>query len=238
MDNFIDIKSSNRNMEIYRVMSINRLIDMLENKENALVKPELWDDPFENFILNIPITDKNGITSKSPLRKRAYGQCWTKTTESDAIWRIYAPHHDGVKIRTTVKKLHKSLHEAQSKNANISSYIGEVKYYKNDEIENLVRDRLAQKSKFKGSIGQARSLLFKRYAFKYEKEIRLIYLDPNNKINPSIYSYPCDILSLIDSITFDPRMNLSVFNIYKKHIKDLGFKGRIIRSNLYNAPNF
>jgi len=218
-------------------MSIDRLIDMFDNHENTLVKPALWDDPFENFILNILVKSKDGSISKSPLRNRAYGQCWTKTTESDAIWRIYAPKHDGVKIRTTVKKLFNSLAQSQSKYSGISSYIGQVKYYTQKDISKLVNDRLGQRDKFKGSIGQARSLLFKRYAFEYEREIRLIFLQPNNESNSPLYSYRCDMLSLIDSITFDPRMKESVFNIYKKHIKELGFTGRIIHSGLYKTPN-
>ena len=74
MNNFIGIEPHNHDREIYRVMSINRLISMLENDENTLVRPELWDDPFENFILNIPINNPNGGTSLTPLRKRAYGQ--------------------------------------------------------------------------------------------------------------------------------------------------------------------
>lgn len=219
-------------------MSINRLIGMLENDENTLVKPELWDDPFENFILNIPINNLNGGTYLPPLRKRAFGQCWTKSTESDAMWRIYAPHHDGVKIRTTVKKLHQSLHSSQTKYAKNTCYIGEVKYHSKKDIKNLVLDRLALKNKFNGSIGQARSLLFKRYAFKYEREIRLLFLEPNNKSSSSIYNYSCDMLSLIDSITFDPRMSSAVFNIYKQHIKKLGYSRSIIHSGLYKAPNF
>ena len=219
-------------------MSIDRLIDILENNKNTLVKPELWDDPFENFILNIPIKNPNGGTSLSPLRKRAYGQCWTKTTESDAIWRIYAPRHDGVKIRTTVNKLFNSLKNSQTKYASNSCYIGEVKYHKKEDIKNLVLDRMALRNKFKGSIGQARSLLFKRYAFKHESEIRLLFLEPNNKSRSSIYSYSCDMLSLIDSITFDPRMSPAIFNIYKAHIKKLGYSRRILHSGLYKAPNF
>lgn len=238
MKNYINIRPVSYNKNLYRVMSIDRLIDMLEEDENTLVKPELWDDPFENFILNIPIQKPNGGTSLSPIRNRAYGQCWTKNTESDAMWRIYAPRHDGVKIRATVKKLFQSLHSSQTKYKYNSCYIGSVTYNKKEDIDNLVSDRIALKNKFAGSIGQARSLLFKRYAFKYESEVRLIYLEPNNKSRSSIYSYSCDMLSLIDSITFDPRMSPAVFNIYKEHIKSLGYKRRIIHSGLYKAPSF
>lgn len=108
MNNFIYIKQPDYSTKIYRIFSTNRLIELFEKKENALVKPELWDDPFENFILKIP---EKG--SKSKPNKRGYGQCWTLNFESDAMWRIYSPDKNGVRIQTTIRKLHHSLHSAQ-----------------------------------------------------------------------------------------------------------------------------
>ncbi len=238
MKNYIDIGKQEYSKNIYRVFAIDRLIEMFEEEENALVKPELWDDPFENFILNIPIRHKNGKVSKSTLRKRGYGQCWTLNIESDAMWRIYSPDKNGVKIRTTIRKLFQSLYSAQTSYARISCFIGKVKYYSKKEIEQLVSDRIAVRNQFNGSIGQARSLLFKRKAFKHEKEIRLIYLDPHNQSNSNVYLYPCDPLSLIDRITFDPRMSPRVYNIYKKHLKGIGYQGTLVQSSLYRPPRF
>lgn len=91
MNNFIYIKQPDYSTKIYRIFSTNRLIELFEKKENALVKPELWDDPFENFILKIP---EKG--SKSKPNKRGYGQCWTLNFESDAMWRIYSPDKKGL----------------------------------------------------------------------------------------------------------------------------------------------
>ena len=86
MKNYIDIDQRDQGAKIYRVFTIERLIEMFEQEKNALVKPELWDDPFENFILSIPIRNKDGKVSKSSLRKRGYGQCWTFDGINDYIW--------------------------------------------------------------------------------------------------------------------------------------------------------
>ena len=60
MKNYIDIDQKDYSKRIFRIFSTDRLIEMFEKNENVLVKPELWDDPFENFILNIPL---NGFKS-------------------------------------------------------------------------------------------------------------------------------------------------------------------------------
>lgn len=238
MKNYIDIEQHGYEKKIFRIFSIDRLIEMFEQKKNALVKPELWDDPFENFILNIPVKDKTGKGSKSILRKRGYGQCWTLNVESDAMWRIYSPDKNGVKIQTTIRKLFRSLYSAQTSYASISCYIGKVKYYSNKDIEKLISDRIAGRKQFDGSIGQARSLLFKRWAFRHEKEIRLIFLEPHNQSNSNVYLYPCNPLTFIDRITFDSRMSQRLYEIFKKHLKGIGFQGTLVQSNLYRPPKF
>ncbi len=181
---------------------------------------------------------KTGKEHKSELRNRGYGQCWTLTIESDAMWRIYSPNKNGVKIQTSIRKLFQSLYSAQTSYGTISCFIGKVKYYSKEKIDELVKYRLAGIKQFNGSIGQAQSLLFKRNAFKHEKEVRLIYLDPRNQCDSNVYLYPCDPLSLIDRITFDPRMNPRLFKIYKDHFRAIGYKGPVIQSSLYRPPRY
>ncbi|MGD9368632.1 MAG: DUF2971 domain-containing protein [Desulfobacteraceae bacterium] len=142
--------------------------------------------------------------AESELRNRGYGQCWTLNIESDAMWRIYSPDKNGVKIQTKIRKLFQSLYSAQTSYGTLSCFIGKVDYYPKEKIDKLVEDRLTGKERFDGSIGQARSLLFKRNAFKHENEVRLIYLHPRNQSDSNVYLYHCDPLSLIDRITFDP----------------------------------
>jgi len=50
--NFLNIEEDQKDKLIFRVLSIKRLFELFNNKKNVLVKPKLWDDPFENFIMN------------------------------------------------------------------------------------------------------------------------------------------------------------------------------------------
>lgn len=83
--------------------------------------------------------------------------------------------------------------------------------------------------------GQAQTLLFKRSAFKHENEIRLIF-NSQDKEKSDLYRYPIDPLGLIDDIVFDPRIDYKEFAKYKKDLQKIGFKNRIIKSILYQAP--
>ena len=152
------------------------------------------------------------------------------------MWRIYAPEKNGVKIRTTIRKLYESLNKSSLILPAMSCYIGRVKYYYKKDIEDLISDRIANRNQQKGSVSQAKSLLFKRKAFKHEQEVRLIYLDPQNKSEDEIYQYDCDPFALIDYITFDPRMNSRVYTIFKDHLKNIGYQGAIVQSTLYRSP--
>ena len=49
-DNFINIKPEEYNSPIYRVTTIDRLLDMLKSKNLILRRPKLWEDPFENSL--------------------------------------------------------------------------------------------------------------------------------------------------------------------------------------------
>lgn len=240
MRNYININEREYGRNIYRILTVERLVEMFEQEDNVLVKPALWDDPFENFVLNIPSKGRiSGKAFKSAFRNLLYGQCWTLNMESDAMWRIYSPDKNGVKIQTTILKLFRSLHSIQKKHtANSSCFIGKVNYYSKKKIEQLTSDRMAGRQYLGGNIGNARALLFKRKAFEHEKEIRLIYLDLLNEVNSNIYRYPSDPQLLIDRITFDPRMNPKLYDIYKNHIVGIGYKGTIVQSGLYRSPRF
>ena len=40
------------NTPIYRIFPLDRLLESLKDKQFCLVKPEKWDDPYENVVLN------------------------------------------------------------------------------------------------------------------------------------------------------------------------------------------
>ncbi|WP_144439093.1 hypothetical protein [Lutibacter profundi] len=56
--------------------------------------------------------------------------------------------------------------------------------------------------------------------------------------NPNLYQYLLYPLELIDEIVFDPRIEYSEFKRHKKNLKQFRFNKRIVKSTLYDIPDF
>ena len=121
--NFLNFKSGELDSPIYRVVAEDRLFKLFNDKVNVLVRPKKWDDPFENFIMNSTGLLPNGQKFSVGFRDHFYGQCWTRTRESDAIWRIYSPNKCGARITTTPRKLLTALYNSSGHYASISCFI-------------------------------------------------------------------------------------------------------------------
>lgn len=234
--NYLNLNEKEIDLPIYRVISIERLFELFHDKLNVLVNPKRWDDPFENFMLNSLIQFKSGIKVSIGFKKNLYGQCWTRTRESDAMWRIYSPNKDGVRISSTPRKLFNNLIEISENSKNIDCFIGKVKYYSTPTLKKLLNDN-SHWLIDEGGVGPAQSLLFKRLAFKHENEVRLIY-NSFGKFDQEVMKYEVDPLDFIDDIVFDPRISYDEFARHKKRIKDLNFKKRIFQSALYQIPDW
>jgi len=147
-------------------------------KELAFVTYDMWQDPYEGFVIRAMQTDKgradiikwlkaNNPTEASPemslgildiFRKTVHLQSWTKCPESDALWRIYAHSGNAIRIGTTIKKL-------QS--------IDNVEFFPVEyKSMNLEREL---KRIFVGKDIRFREIFScKRDAFSHEKEFRII----------------------------------------------------------------
>ena len=206
--NFINLKRSELDKPIYRVMPVYRLLECLEQKSLALVEPEKWDDPFENLLLKgfIKHSSTDAITNKI-FRNSVYGQCWTYHRETDAMWRIYSPDKQGVKVKTTIRGLLDSLIYSSGDESSRACYIGKVQYL-------TQKDLVFKLSGISGMYGKnaAESLLYKRTEFKHEREVRLIYTMQSKDIN--IYKFNIEPNDLFNEIVFDPRMNKHIYEAY------------------------
>jgi hypothetical protein len=232
--NYLNLNSEEKNRKIYRVMPIHHLIEVFNNSQNTLSKPRLWDDPFENFILQSKAKLPDGQIVSFGMRDSFYGQCWTFQKESDAMWRIYSPDKNGVKIRTTIKKLFESLYNSvPQKRRDVSCFLGKVKYLTRLGIQRLLKRPISLES---SGVGVADTLLIKRKAFSHEKEVRLIYWADENEAISEIYQYHVNPHLLIEQIVFDPRLNRHLYKVYKDYLRRLNYVGKIIQSSLYKAP--
>ena len=110
MIKYANFDESELDIPIYRIVKIERFFELLVNNKNTLVSPSLWEDPFEAFTSKAKIKIDGKLIMPN---NRVWGQCWTtRINETDAMWRIYTPDKNGVKIRTTARKLIDSLSES------------------------------------------------------------------------------------------------------------------------------
>jgi hypothetical protein len=235
----INLHRSDLDKPIYRVFSIQRLLELIASHKNTLVRPALWDDPFENFILNAVGESEFGEPFSIGFKDDLYGQCWSTVRDSDALWRIYSPDKTGVRVRSTVGGLLGSLQKAcGARFPELSCFIGRVQYLPQKKILRLLEDRgLLDGPVTDGTgRGQASTLLLKRVEFRHEQEIRLIYFNHNKRHSSSIYQYEFDPNLVIDEIYFDPRLSPELYGVYEGHLQRVGFQGKIGQSPLYKLP--
>jgi hypothetical protein len=235
----IDLTGNERRTPIYRVFGIQRLFEIFSTCKNTLVRPTLWDDPFENFILTQAIQVTKNPNAYIAVRDGFYGQCWSMIKESDAMWRIYSPDKNGVKVKTTVGKLFDSFCNSQEVIQG-ECFIGKVSYMKDSKLRKNLKDRVWLSQEIVDAMSQARSLLFKRVEFQHEAEVRLLYLskiafeDKNN-----LFHYSIEPEKIIEKIEFDPRLHREVYDAYKYYlVEKVGFdESKITQSTLYTVPN-
>lgn len=221
---------------IYRIVSLERLLELFITQKNTLVKPKKWEDSFENFILKSKVQLLSGEVIQYDIHERLYGQCWTLHKSSDAMWRIYSPNRGCVRIRTTINQLLKSLYDAQTSVPEAKCCIGKVSYLSNQRLADFANTIFDDSGISVENIFN--SLLAKRKAFKHENEIRLLFDDwEYSNTNNEMYSYKIDPHTLISQIMVDPRKPYSEFKTMKKIIQhSTGYQGLIQRSLLYKVP--
>ena len=236
--NYLYLPPAMNDKFIYRIVSCERLFDLFASKQNVLVKPKKWEDPFENFILKCRIQVSDGTYANFGFQNDFYGQCWTLQSTSDAMWRIYSPDSTAVRIRSTIRKLADSLSRYSGDWAPHEVFVGRVQYLTIEELEKFARGTLRSAG---GSLSMrmfAKTLLVKRKAFKHEREVRLIFKPrQKSKAKRNLFRYLVDPNELLVQIMIDPRMPAREADDLKLEIKSrTGFGGKMIRSLLYAPP--
>lgn len=231
----LNLTKMSKDTFVYRILSKARLYELFATRENVLVRPSKWEDPFENFILKSPVQTASGEMGEFAFHDHFYGQCWTLHKSSDAMWRIYSRDKDAVRVRTTIDKLAGSLSAHLGPWAHVQSFIGKVEYLSEKKLRKFAA------TIFNNGLNAnafARSLLIKRLAFQHEREVRLLYFEKDKiKQTGGLFRYSVDPHALIDQIMTDPRLPQAKAVALKQEIEQkTSFRGPIKRSLLYAPP--
>jgi len=237
MNSYINFKREEIERPIYRFMSFARLIELFRTRNLGLVRTSKWDDPFENLIVSARYKHGNGGWD-SVLRRVLHGSCWTRKSVSDALWRIYSPDKLSVRIASTPALLGSALDQALKKRPNSKWFVGRVKYLPQSIIIKNATKLAKQIVDDKSDKSAAQSVLFKRRSFSHEDEVRVLVIDRHNQSKGGIIRLNVDPHEIIKSIMIDSRTPVDIADMYKNHLKQqLGFKGRISMSTLYDLPD-
>lgn len=237
--NLLDVKDADA--PIYRIFSKQRFLDILASGKNGLVNPSKWEDPFENFFLNSLVVGPRGERiHMQNLATDWYGQCWTYNEDTDAMWRIYSPCKDGVKVRTTVRKLFSSFYDDGDRFAELKFFCGNVSYYTETEITAFMGRVTFQDVAFGGQATKFAELLcVKREAFSHEREIRLLFQDMDPKRGAGgVVQFDFDTNAICGEVVLDPRLSDGDAATLEGEIRAAGCALPISQSPLYRVPNF
>ncbi|NVZ52787.1 DUF2971 domain-containing protein [Pseudomonas sp. B6002] len=217
--------TKNESTGLYRIMDFSRVVQIFERQELYFANPSTWDDPYEQLIRH----------SKD---HALFGQCWSRTHTSDALWRIYSKDGMGVRISTTEERFRQVIRSG-IKDKNYNYRLRKVEYVSQTRL-NEKAEKVAESLNDFFVIGEAVDMLYmKREAFSHENEWRATLFCPEEvrADGKKGITIPVDPHRFIQSIVLDPRAPDELVNAFMFYFKlKLGFVGRISRSVLYRKP--
>lgn len=143
---------------LYRYISFETFVGMVQKSALTLVLPSMWDDPQEDNPFFQMLQNEDSEIRKAfylAAHQKTYAQCWSELAESDAMWRIYAYNNRSVRVKVSRNNMAR-LEQVRIVNVTYS-----------DEAFDC--DKVDERNFFT-------SLAYKRTAFCHEKEVRLIKL--------------------------------------------------------------
>jgi hypothetical protein len=248
------IRIENPDKPVYRIFPLWYLEETIRLHQLVLVSPSLWEDPFEVIGNTIAVNFSNDDQRKQEIINQSlppvYAQCWSMTSESDTLLRAYSrvvkdpqfrrnicPRDEGVKVRSTPRKLLKPLVAGVPSGPVASCFIGSVWYLERDKLLQAIAKTISkhgldifEKNKQK----QAELLLMKRAAFLHEAEVRLIAIIHHETTSTNgVFKISIDPNTVFDEITFDPRLETFQRKEREASFRDLGYTGQFGESSLY-----
>jgi hypothetical protein len=169
------------NRFIRRYTTLPFLLDLLENKQIALLNPENWEDKNDAHYLNLYKGNKD-LASVLAL-------CFTAADETYHHWKVFAGNTAGVCIQYDKDKLFRLLNKVNGIRT------GDVVYRKLKDARKslLTPDELP---------------FIKRYAFRDEKEVRVLFEDEREEM---LIKQIKISLSVIDKIILNPWIPSAVY---------------------------
>lgn len=218
-----EIKTPDRKRTIWRYMSLDKFLSLLNDKQLYFARQDMFDDSKEGIFSP---ADKACYDSYVPeISKRiekepgcAFINCWVMAdVDLYLMWNTYSSLKKGVAIKSSIGNLINSLDSNDERRIYISDvdYIDYTKEYTFDKTD--------------GSANGLARYFCKRNYFQQEKELRAVYYDYTAKLDentPKGLKFDVTLDTLIDEVWIAPKASYE----YEKLIKEEARKHGIIKS--------
>ena len=233
-------------MQLTRYMSFPRFVSCI--KDGLFIpSPVLFDDRWEGLMPFGKLSFPNFTLRSQEYQQFApwmYVSCWHQQLyESFPMWKIYGQTQEAVSIRTTDDKLEAAF-GAQCPNA--LAYLNLVDYVDPATADVLSLRPIRQLSSSSDEAGFRRSrasmlyMYMKHVTYEYEKEVRLVTLDPDYlqaEQNPrkGIYLDIHAVSDFVEHVTVAPGADDWFYQAVKETVVRFGLDCHVSRSQL-EAP--
>jgi hypothetical protein len=159
---------------VWRYVSLAKLLALFRSRALFLTRADLFDDPFEGAFSKGSLQDfakdsgsefpENLVALTQWVPSRSFVSCWhASDVESVALWKIYAGSEGALALRSTVGTLKAIFPEITTVEGDriINQAVRSVQYIDYRTEHPFINDLMGP-------------LCYKRRAFSYEQEIRLI----------------------------------------------------------------
>lgn len=252
----------NSEQVLYRIFSRKYFEELLKTNEMVLRSPRTWQEPFEHLPWRIQT-----VTHPDFLRECSdkyvepiFAQCWTQNEESDTFWRAYSnppsntmeepcpisfdaeldkgQEKEGVMVKTTIRKIIEMILKLPDNFVKSNFYLGPVRYYDENEIKQIIANRIEKiglRALLRGR-NLAELFLLKRKQFRHENEVRLMYIDEKEDMSSQEgFSIPFNPRDLFDEVQFDPRLTKNQVNEREDNAKQNYDQEKLKQSNMYQV---
>jgi hypothetical protein len=163
---------------------------------------------------------------------KAYALCWTSSRYDEPAWRMvgFGKQYPIVRIRTRASDLLQAAEDFVSKHRG-AMFLGAVKYSGEGSLK-AAAARMRNGQMKDVTRTAATMLLHKRRAFRFEKEIRLLWLDTGK--SQSRLPFPFPARKAITQVMISPYVNALECAQIIRELKPYGVK--TVRSGVLNAP--
>lgn len=231
----------NIHIKVWRYMDLAKFVWLLKEKRLFMSRLDKLADPYEGSLTSKTILgietflrqhgSKDGWDKLSKMYRQnqvtTYVCCWhANEQESEAMWKLYCGHGNGIAIQTTYADLFSAIENEHE------IYIGCVKYI--DYEHEWFPDANA-----------FHPVMHKRLAFAHEQEVRLVsspssFRVPSAEAIPELVSIPWDTSAKIERVYVDPYAPEYFFDAVRTIVNAIepSLNTRLVWSQMKAAPLF